>query len=616
MKMFGYTGNMLYVDLSIGRSKIERGNEALYKKYLGGVGLATRLLYDLTPPKLDPLSPDNVLVFALGAFAGTTVPTGSKHGIAAKSPLTGFIGDSLASSFWSQALRRAGYDVVVVKGRAEKPVYLFIDDNIVQFRDAKHLWGKGCLETDSLIKEEIGDEIVSVSAIGPAGENLVRFACITNDRTRQAGRTGLGAVMGSKNLKAIAVRGTKAVQVAKLDEVMELCLDLYEKCQGTATEKYRILGTPSNVLVLNRLAALPTKNWQQATFEAAEKVSGEYMLEHYVSRIAACSSCPIACEHICTVKEGPYAGSVAPIDYESLYALGPDCYIDYFPAIIKAAELCDHYGMDTISTGGVIAWAMECFEKGLLDKNDLDGLELNFGNHDAYIQVIHKIARREGIGKLLAEGVKRASETLGKGSEQFAMHIKGLELPGYDARGLKTTALGFAIATRGGCHNRSPSYELDVKGKVDRFKVAKGQGRLAMEQEDFAALFDSLILCKFIRGVFKDFYAEASKLYTLVTGIEMTPLELKKTGERICNLKKIFNIREGWTKKDDCLPPRVMKDPIPFGVAKGSYVTEEEFNFLLNDYYEARGWDDRGIPTKQKLIELELEDLGEDIGVH
>jgi len=613
--MFGYTGNVLYVDLTVGKSKVEHISEELCKKYLGGVGLATRLLYDLNPPNVDPLSPDNTLVFALGAFAGTVVPTGSKHGIAAKSPLTGFIGDSLASSFWSQALRRAGYDAVAIKGRAENPTYLFIDDNIVQFRDAKHLWGKGCLETDNLVKEEIGDETTSVSSIGPAGETLVRFACITNDRTRQAGRTGLGAVMGSKNLKAVAVRGTKAVQVAKLDEIMELCLDLYEKCQGTATEKYRILGTPSNVLVLNRLAALPTKNWQQATFEAAEKVSGEYMLEHYVSRISACSSCPIACEHICTVKDGPYAGSVAPIDYESLYALGPDCYIDYFPAIIKAAELCDHYGMDTISTGGVIAWAMECYEKGLFHKNDLDGLELNFGNHEAYVQLIHQIALRKGIGNLLAEGVKRASEKLGKGSEEFAMHIKGLELPGYDIRGLKTTALGLAIATRGGCHNRSPSYEPDVKGKVDRFKAVKGQGKLAMEQEDFAAIFDSLILCKFIRGVFKDFYAEASKLYTLTTGIEITAQELKKTGERICNLKKIFNIREGWTRKDDHLPQRVMKDPIPYGVAKGAFVTEAEFDFLLSDYYEARGWDEHGIPSKQKLIELELEDLAKDIEV-
>jgi len=611
--MFGYTGKVLHLDMTTKKSRIEPVTEEFCRKYIGGVGFVARLLYDSTKPKIDPLSPDSVLIFATGPFGGTLVPVGNKHAVGGKSPLTGFIGDSLSSSFWSHELKKAGYDALIITGRADKYTYLFIDDDTVEFRNGEALRGKSCLDAEKLIREELEDRNIRVASIGIAGENLVRYANISNDR-RHAGRTGLGAVMGSKNLKAIALRGTKTVRVADLDELTRICLDLYERAQGPPTEKYRVLGTPTNVLVFNRLACLPTRNFQQATFEGAEKVSGEYMLEHHVTKVSACASCPIACDHYSFVNEGPYAGAATSLDYESMFALGPNCGVDDSPAIIKALELCDYYGLDTISTGGVIGWAMECFEKGLLTVKDTGGIELTFGNHRALVQLIHKIASREGIGDLLAQGVKRASEKLGEGSELFAMHIKGLELPGYDIRGLKTAALGFAVAARGACHNRSGAYDYDIGGEVDRFRAEKGRGKLAMESEDSAAIFDSLMLCKFIRRCFKDFYDEAAELYEVVTGLEMKANQLREAGERIVNLKKAYNVREGWTCKDDRLPPRIMKDPIPDGVAKGSLVTPNELDLMLNDYYEARGWTEDGFPSKAKLIELELDDIAKEIG--
>lgn len=608
--MYSYTGRVLHVDLTSRQTAVQTVEPEFLKRYLGGVGLATRLLFDNTRPGVDPLGPENAIVFAASAFGGTVVPVGTKHGVATKSPLTGFVGDSLASSYWSHTLKRAGYDAVVIKGRAERPTYLFVDDEVVQFRDASHLLGKGCFETEEAIRAELGDEAVRVSAIGPAGESLVRFACIGNDRGRQAGRTGPGAVMGAKNLKAFAIRGTKPVRVADPAGLTAAARDLIKAAQGTATEKYRVLGTVANVLVLNRIAALPVRNFQQTTFESADAVSGEYMYSHHRERAVACSGCAIACEQIASVKDGPYAGARTSIDYESLYALGPNCGVDYFPAVIKAAELCDHYGMDTMSTGVVIAWAMECFERGLLTENETGGLRLNFGNHEAMVALVPLIARREGfLGDLLADGVKRAAARLGRGSDAFAMHVKGLEMCGYDPRGMKTFALGLAVGTRGGCHNRSGAYEPDMKGHVDRFAAEPGRGKLARDAEDYAAIFDSLVLCKFIRGCFKDFYAEAAKLYTMATGLEMTPDELKAAGERVWNVKKAFNIREGWTKADDWLPPRFLHEPIPDGAAKGVYILEDELRMMIDAYYAARGWTPEGLIPPAKLRALGLEDL-------
>lgn len=609
--MYSYSGRCLAIDLTTQKTKVEKLPESLLKDYLGGVGLGTRLLFEKSKPGASPFSPDNPLVFASSGLAGTMVPTASKHAVVTKSPLTGFVGDSLSSSHWSLSLKRAGYDALVITGIASSPIYLFIDDDIVHFRKADHLSGRGSPQTEETIRSEIGDNRVRVASIGPGGEKLVRYACISNDSNRQAGRTGTGAVMGSKNLKAIAIRGTSPVLVSDIVELQRVCADLYVRSQTTATEKYRILGTPGNVLVLNRLAALPTRNFQQATFEGAENISGEHLAECYLAKVTACATCPIACEHLYRVKDGRYSGLEIMLDYESLFALGPLCGIDSVAVILKAAELCDFYGIDTISTGSSIAWAMECFEKGLFNTNDTNGIALSFGNPDALVEMVERIGRRSGLGDLLAEGTKRASAQLNRGSEHWAMHSKGLELPGYDPRSMKTQALGFAVGLRGGCHNRSPSYEVDMSPGVNRLKTGPGRGLLNKENEDFAAIFDSLILCKFLRRCFQDFLAESSRLYTLVTGIPISPGELKKVGERVNNLKKAFNIREGWKRFDDWLPPRVFKDPIPSGEAKGMLLSEEELTMMIDEYYQSRGWTAEGLIPLEKLKELGMDDIVE-----
>jgi aldehyde:ferredoxin oxidoreductase len=609
--MYAYTGKILHVDLSRRKSDVEEVGPDYFRKYLGGVGVATRLLLDNAEAGAEPLGEENAIAVAVGAMAGTVVPCSGKHAMAAKSPLTGFIGDSLSGSYWSNALRRAGYDGLVIKGKASEPTYLFLDNQYVLFRNARDLWGRGSFETEEAIRAEIGDSNARVACIGVAGEKLVRYACVSNDRGRQAGRAGLGAVWGSKNLKAIAVRGTQPVSVADLAKLNKLSIDLAKRAQGLSTAKYRVTGTVGNVLTLNRLGLLPTRNLRNSVFEAAEEVSGEYMQSQYKEKTVACSGCPIACEQVARVREGPYEGTRVSLDYESLYALGPCCGIGSFPGILKAAELCDRYGLDTISTGVTVAWAMECFEKGIFTQSDTDGLRLEFGNQEALVALIERIAARAGLGDLLAEGTKRASEQVGQGSEQFAMHCKGLELPGYEPRGLKTYALGLAVGTRGACHNRSLAYEPDMQGQVDRLKAEKGRGRVAMECEDLAAVLDCLMFCKFIRGCFDDFHQEAVEFYRLATGLDLTTDELRQVGERVSNLKKCFNIREGWTKEDDWLPGRILEEPLPDGADQGTMLTPEELRLMIDDYYAARGWTQEGLIPPQKLVELGLEDLVE-----
>lgn len=612
--MHGYTGKILHVDASTRRTWVEEKSPEFLKKYLGGIGLATRLAYDNLPAGADPLGPENALCFACSSFAGTTVPVGTKHGVAFKSPLTGFIGDSLSGSHFSEMIRRAGWDGIVIVGRSPEWTVLWIDDDDVQFIDASPYMGMGTTETQEAIRTQMGDENVRVSSIGPAGENLVRYALIDNDG-RQVGRSGAGAVMGSKHIKAIAIRGSHPVTVADPEGLLQATLKIIRISQGPGTEKYRVLGTPSNVLAMNKIGVLPTRNFSETVFEHAEEVSGEYMHEHYHVKSVGCSGCSIGCEQWAEVKQGKYKGARIGLDYEPLFALGPNCGIGELPPIIKLVQMTDELGMDAMSAGVVVSWAMECYERGILSQEECDGLDLHFGNDDAAVALVDKMARREGIGDLLAEGVKRASERVGKGSEHFAMHIKGLEMPGYDVRSLKTFGMGMAVVARGGCHNRALSYELDIKGVTNRFTAEPGRGKLAMEKENFACILDCLVLCKFLRNCFKDFEGEVSQLYTMTTGIPLTPEELTEVGERVCNLKKAFNIREGWTKADDWLPPRVLEDPIPSGPSQGSYITPAELRMMIDDYYEARGWTPEGLIPRSKLIALGLEDIADDVGV-
>ena len=611
--MFAYAGKILRVDLTTGKASTEPLSEETAKKYIGGIGLGIRLLVDNSKPGTDAFSPDNPLIFATGPLSGTMGPTaGNGYAVVSKSPATGGVGEAKAHGFFGPDLKRAGYDAVIITGKADKLSYLWIDDDNIQLKDAEQFRGKSPYETDVAIREELGDYYIRVSAIGESGEKLCRFAAIINDEFRAIGRTGMGAVMGSKNLKAVAVRGTKDVNVANLDGFKEFIKMIHERMKGPATKKYKTLGTPENVLVLNSLSALATRNWTNATFEGADKVSGEYLNEHYVKKIVGCATCGMRCDHIAVVPEGPYQGSTSRLEFECLWSMGPLCGVDRLDAIIEAMRIVNEYGMDGISIGVVVAFAMDLYEHGIITKEQTDGIDLHFGNAEALIAIIHKIGKREGwLGNALAEGVEKAAEIIGKGAEKYACHIKGLELPGYDLRTLKTAALGFSVSFRGACHLRNGAYSPDVKGKVNRFKIEKGRGKMISDEGNMYNIIDSLIVCKFSRGTYYDGWKDLANYYTLATGIPITVEEMTKDGERIENLARLFNIREGkGTRKYDTVPYKIKNFPVPDeGPAKGMCVSDEELQIGLDDYYAVRGWTPDGVPTVEKLEELGLGDL-------
>ncbi len=609
--LFGYAGRVLHVDLSSGKTHIEPLNEDYAKKYIGGIGLGIRMWLDHSKAGVDPFSPENPLILVTGPIAGTMWPTGGNgHAFVSKSPQSFGVGEAKAHGSFGTELKRAGYDAIIFKGKAEKPVYAWIDDDAVQLLDASQLMGKSPAETEDAIREELGDYYIRVASIGVAGEKLSRLACIMNDKTRACGRTGLGAVMGSKNLKAIAVRGTRDITVAKPDEFMEYVKEFHERMKGPAAQKYRTLGTPENVLVHNSLSCMPTRNYNNSRFEGAEKVSGEVLNDKFVAKIIGCSSCAMRCEHMCVVAEGPYKNTMTRMEYETLWALGPYCGVDRLDAIIKGMALANYYGVDAIGAGVTAGFAMDCFERGLLTRERLDGIDAKFGNAEAMVQLVEKIGKREGAGELLADGVKVAAEKIGNGADKLALHIKGVEVTGYDLRCLKTAALGFAVSFRGADHNRHGAYAFDVKGKVNRLIAEKGRGKMVKDMEDVYNLIDSFVVCKFSRGTYYKELPDMAKLYTLVTGIEITPEQLRLCGERIQNAARLFNIREGLGRKDDNLPWKVMHEPIPDeGPSKGAMVTQAELDLLLDDYYEARGWTKQGLPTVAKLKELGMDDL-------
>ena len=609
--MLGYAGKILNVDLTTGKARVEKLTEETARKYIGGIGLGMKLFLSNSKAGVDPLSPENPLVLALGPVSGTMFPTGGNgHAFISKSPATNGVGEAVSHGTFGAELKRAGYDAVILTGKAEKPVYLWIDDDSVQLLDASQVWGKSPSETEDAIKNEVGDYYVRVASIGLAGEKQSKIACIINEKTRAAGRTGLGAVMGSKNLKAIAVRGTHDITVAKPEEFMEMVKEFHERMKGPAAQKYRTLGTAENVMIQNALFCMPTRNYNNAHFENAEKVSGEALNERYIAKIIACNSCAMRCEHEAVVKEGPYKGTMARIEYDSIWALGPNCGVDRLDAIIKAAELCNYYGLDAQSTGVTVSFVMDCHEKGILTHEELGGIDAHFGNAEAVVQLIEKIGKREGIGNILADGVKDAAEKIGKNSMELAQHIKGLEVTGYDARCLKTAALSFAVSFRGADHSRSGAFAVDMKGKVDRLKAEKGRGKIVKDLEDTYNLIDSLIICKNAKGTFYKELDDMAKLYNNVTGAEITPQELALAGERIQALAKLINIREGLSRKDDTLPWKAMNLPIPDdGPVKGAVVTQDELDLMLDDYYSSRGWTLEGVPTKEKLQQLGLEEF-------
>ena len=595
--MFGFYGRLLHIDLTTGNNSWISIDESRLRAFLGGIGLGTSLLYEYAPARVEPFSPANPLIFTSAPLVGTGLTTTAKYAVVTKSPLTGFIADSLSSSYFALELKRVGLDALVITGQAAAWSYIFIHDDHVEIRRAEHLRGKSPLECETSIRAELEIATARVAAIGKAGENLVRFATISNEG-RHAGRGGVGAVMGSKNLKAIALYGHRDISVADPNGVEAIAESLRRQSLGSLTDKYRSIGTVANLAVFNRLGTLPTRNFQQSTFDNAEALSGESLTENNFSRRHGCAACTIQCERLFKALNG----EEQRLEYETLFALGPLCGINDPAVVLQAAQLCDLYGLDTISTGGTLSWAMECSEKGLLPGTS----ELRFGAADALLAAIPLIAQRQGVGALLAEGSRRAALEIGNDSSHWAMHVKGLELPGYEPRSLKTMALGLAVSPRGACHNRSGAYEADFSGAVDRLRSDPGRGAIVAAAEDYAAVLDSLIVCKFLRKCFSDFYVEGAELISKVTGWDCSSDELKRIGERIHNLKKLFNQREGWRAEDDWLPQRLLSETLPTGVAQGVGLSANELREMIGAYYQARGWKENGLITTKTLQNLGL----------
>jgi len=602
--MFGYHGCYLRIDLSTGTHQVIPLSEATLRAFLGGSGLGAYLLLSEGQAAADPLSPEAPLAFVFSCLVGSPLTTSAKFGVVAKSPLSDRFNDSLASSGFALAGKRAGVDAMVLVGKADHPVVVVVNNGEVRLDAAGPLWGLTCQETERQLRQAYGRDY-QCAVIGPAGERQVRYATISHDG-RHAGRGGHGAVLGSKLVKALAVTGTRRCEWARPAELATLAKELSAQSLGPATAKYRELGTATNLTTFNRLQALPTRNFQDSQFAKADQLSPESLSLTRGKARASCAACTIGCEHIYQLHpEEPgkeSAGQGVRLEYENLFALGPLCGIDDPQAVLEASLLCDQLGLDTISTGGTLAFAMECAERGLLDAP-----WLRFGDAGALLRGIREISSREGLGDSLAEGSRRLAGQLGGRSLEFAAQVKGLELPGYEPRALQTMALGFAVGTRGADHNRSGAYEIDFSDRVDRRELTPRGALFAMETEDQAALMDSLILCKFLRRVFTDFYSDAARMLQLVTGWDVTDRELKQTARRIVSAKKLFNIRAGWTPAEDTLPRRFLSEATRD--APDTRLSADSLSKAITAYNQARDWTDEGWLPAAHLEELGLTTL-------
>lgn len=632
LRFNGYTGRFGRVDLTNRKTYIRETPEEIAINYLGGTGFCAKILWDELNEKTNPLGLENILVFATGPITGTNYPQTGRYVIASKSPLTGIWGESHSGGHFGPELKFAGFDYLIVQGRSQTPVYISIHDEEMEIKDAKLLWGKDTLETTKIIKEIENDEDTQVACIGQAGENLVKYACVINYHskgkfTAAAGRTGMGAVMGSKNLKAIGVAGSKEVSMADPETFFEVAKEAMYKCTKgewgkTAEESLGKYGTPNLLNAMNEIGRLPTKNHWTGVYSDHEAIGPQLIRDKYRIGRGACFQCPIACKYVSSITTGSYAGTITGgPEYESIMAFGSNCLNPNIESIITANMLCNLYGMDTISCGKTISWAMECYENNLFDEKELDGLDLSWGNEETIITLIHKIASRQGLGRLLAEGVKKASVKLGRGSAKYAMHVKGLEISGQDGRSHKSIGLTHAIGARGADHLRSlctvdelgyrdiaaERFGKDNVNNVCDLLSENKKGLIVKDQEELFAIVDSIITCKYGTMWPPIFYFDfLTKVLPPLTGIENfgSIKEIRLVAERIVNLRRRFNIREGLSRKDDTLPNRFTKDPMPHGPGKGQVV---DLKSMLDNYYELRGWDLKtGIPKKEKLRELGL----------
>ena len=596
----GYHGAYLHVDVSSGTAKRVELPADLLRQFLGGTGLGTWLMLSLGASSQDPLSPEAPLAFVFSPLVGSPLTTSAKFAVVSRSPLTGRLNDSLASSSFALAGKRTGHDAIVVSGRASEPSILVIDEQQVQLQPAGDLWGMTIEEADRYLKEHqpAGSK---AAVIGPAGEKLVHYATLSHDG-RHAGRGGSGAVLGAKNIKAVVVRGSTHCRWEHPEQLVELARDLSDRSLGPATAKYRELGTAANLVLFNRLHALPVKNFQQGQLDGVEELSPQSLTREREKTQVSCAACTIGCTHIYgTRREGEEPGAVR-VEYESLFALGPLCGVTDQELVLAATGRCDQLGIDTISTGGTIAFAMECVERDLLDAP-----WLRFGNGQAVLDAIELIGKRQGLGDLLAGGSRSTAEHIGKGSIDFAPQVKGLEIPGYEPRALQTMALGFAVGSRGADHNRSGAYEVDFSEHVDRRQGSPEAAEGAIATEDRATIMDSLIICKFLRGALDDFYGETAAMLASVTGWDVDAEELLQVARRIAAARKLFNIESGWTPEEDCLPARFLSTSLP-GDPQAS-LTAERLQEMIRAYNRGRGWEETGFLSDEVLQQYGLDPL-------
>ena len=624
-------GTVLHIDLSSGKIEREPLSDRLRLNYIGGRGINSRILYDSVGPDTEPLSPENILIFGTGTVVGTIAPSAGRTTVTAKSPLTGILGDANAGGHFSVEMKRTGYDHIVFTGKAEKPVYLWIDNDHVELRPADQLWGKNVSETQERIHRELGDPMVKIATIGPAGENLVKYASIIFEASHAAGRTGMGAVMGSKNLKAVAVRGTKGVKVAHPGPFMRLSRELYERIINNPVYKgMAFYGTPYFTVGMYKTGWLSLKNSQTNEWPDALKLSHRILKKDYFVKMLACTACPRHCNQAWIVKDGPYAGSRgAKVEYGAIAGFGHGCLITDFAAIAKMNLLSDEYGLDVIEMGFALSTSMEWYEKGLITKDDSDGIDLSWGNAEAAIEVIHKVARREGFGNLLAEGPVRAAKQLGRGAEKhIPMYSKGMTYGMDDVRAIKGYALSAATSTRGADHLRGmPGLEMIPTASTpeileQRFGTAEAgiassykKAPLVVYTQNLCTLADCLEVCKYNT----EFQGEAMNindlagLFSLATGVEMDEKAISTAADRIYAVEKAFLVRAGLTREDDALKGKWGSEPIVGGPCDGERIHPDKFSKLLDEYYKLRGWDANGIPTASTLSALGLEDINKDI---
>lgn len=609
------TSKILRVDLSKEKISIEHPDEIFYRRYFGGQGLISYFLLKELENGIDPLSAKNKLIFAAGPVTGIPIAGAGRHAIGAKSPLTGGYGQAEVGGFWGSELKKAGFDSVIIEGKAHDPVYLWIKDGEAEIRDASHLWGKVTGEVQKKLREENDEKLLRVAQIGPGGEKAVRYACIINDLRDAAGRTGLGAVMGSKQLKAVAVRGTNKLEINSKEKLTEVRKFFNEKLLKPFMAVFKY-GTPISGTMQDFVESgnLPIRNFRDGTFQA-QGLDPRTVHQEVNLKNEGCYACPLRCKKIVEIDDKwEYDSTYGGPEYETLAAFGSNCGINDFEVIAKANEICNKYSVDTISAGVTIGCAMECYENGILTKEDTDGIELNFGNADAMLKTLEKVCKREGFGDLLAEGTKKISKTLGNSAEKYAIHVKGQEIPMHEPRLKQALGVGYSVSPTGADHmhnlhdtamtnkaNIKSLYPLGILEPLPLDDLSPGKMRALMYHMNFRMMQNCLVMCFFVPW---DLY-NINRIMRAGTGMTTTSWELMKLGERVTTLARIYNLKEGLDKKDDALPDRFF-DPPTSGTLSDTSIDHEKFMKARETYYQMMGWDKNGVPTEIKLAELDI----------